>query len=83
MISDCSLSDMRRLRVLSGDIPRLNPELDGGPSAFRPLEVDMTGSWESCCGIERTLFVLLLLPPGLNRELLLLWDFGERFEVEE
>lgn len=74
---------MRRLRVLSGDMPRLNPEFDGRPSMLRPLEVDMAGSWESCCGIERTLFVLLLLPPGLNRELFLLWDFGERFEFEE
>jgi hypothetical protein len=71
------------LRVLSGDMPRLDSGFFWGSSIFMPLEVDTAG-WRSCCGRELTLFVLLLPPPGLNRELLLLlWDFGEKFGFKE
>jgi hypothetical protein len=74
---------MTGLRTLSGDKPRLNPEFERGSSTLRPLEVVMAG-WGSCCGRGATLFGLLLPPPGLNREaILLVWDLGERFGFEE
>jgi hypothetical protein len=69
--------------VLSGDMPRLNPECERGSSTFGPFEVDMA-DWDSCCGRETTPFVLLLPPLGLNRELLfLVRDLSERFGFEE
>jgi hypothetical protein len=74
---------MTRLRVLSGDTPRLNLEVEGGSSTFSPLWVDVEG-WGSWCGKETTLFAPLPPPPGPNREpLLLVCDFGERFGLEE
>jgi len=71
---------MTKLRVLRGDTPRLNPK-SGRSSTFNLLEIDVAGwSW---CGGETALFVLLLLP-GLNRELVLLCrDLGEGFGFEE
>jgi len=67
--------------VLRGDTPCLNPEMERGSTTFKPFKVDAVGwSW---CDEETTLF-MLLLPPGLNRELLLLyWDLGGRFGFEE
>ena len=72
---------MIRLRVLRGDTPRLKPKLEGGSATFRPFGVGIVDwSWH---GGRATLFVLLL-PPGLKRELdLLCADLGERFESEE
>lgn len=69
---------MTRLRVLRGGAPRLKPELEGGSSTF---DIDVAGwSWY---GRATTLFVLLL-PPGLKRELLLLCvDLSSRFGFEE
>jgi len=71
---------MTRLRVLRGDTPRLNPKSERS-SAFNLLEVDVVGwSWY---GTETAPLVLLLLP-GLNRELVLLCrDLGERLGFEE
>ena len=71
---------MTRLRALRGDTPRLKPKSESS-SVFNLLEVDVVGwSWYDR---ETALFVLLLLP-GLNRELVLLcWDLGEGFGFEE
>lgn len=71
---------MAKLRVLSGDTPRLNPDLERGFPTFNPLDVDVVGwSWR---GREASLSVLLL-PPGLNRELVFLCrDLGEKFGFE-
>jgi len=61
---------MTRVRVLRGDTPRLNPELERESSTFNPFKVDVVGwSWDD----EGTTLFVLLLPPGLNRELFLLW----------
>lgn len=62
---------MTGLRVLSGDKPRLNPKFKRGSSTLGPLKVDIADRG-SGCGREGTLFVLVLSPPGLKRELLLL-----------
>lgn len=72
---------MPRLRVLGGDTPRLKLEFEGGFAPFRPFEVDVVGwSWY---GGGMILFVLLL-PPGLKRELLLLCvDLDSIFAFEE
>ena len=71
---------MARLRVLSGDTPRLNPKSERS-SAFNLSEVDVAGwSWYE----RETALLVLLLLPGLNRELLLLCrDLGEGFGFEE
>ena len=64
--------------VCSEGAPHLNPELEREPSTFDPFE----GS-TSRCSRETILFVRLL-PPGLNRELLLLcWGLGERLGFEQ
>lgn len=69
--------------MLSGDMPRPNPEFERGSSTFGSFEVDMA-DWGSCCGRELALFVLLLPPLGRKRELLLfVCDFGEIFGLEE
>ena len=72
---------MTRLRVLRGGTPRPNRELGGWSSTLRPFEADVVGrSWD---GKGMGLFVMLL-PPGLNRELpLLCWDLWERLVFEE
>lgn len=67
--------------MLRGDTPRLKPEFEVGFSTFRPFEVDVA-EW-SRYGGGMILFVLLL-PPDLKRELLLLCvDVGQRFAFEE
>ena len=70
---------MTRLRVFRGDTPRLNPKSERSP-ASNLFELDVVGwSWY---GRETDLFVLLLLP-GLNRELVRLCrDLGEGFGFE-
>lgn len=71
---------MTRLRVLRGDTPRLNPKSERS-SGFSLLEVDVVGcSWY----VRETALLVLLLLPGLKRELVLLCrDLGEGFGFEE